>query len=115
VTFSTLHVLLTAIVVGVVSVPLAYRLMPKRSWVNIGTLAISAGIATFAWRLAANNAALNEDGFPGVSPNDLLAPVITYVVLGIHSSLYAETDRREFGRLRAALTTLALVVNVVTI
>jgi hypothetical protein len=52
---------------------------------------------------------------PGFSANDLLAPAMTYVLLGIYASLRPPRDPVRFAVLRALITRISLVVNVVTI
>jgi len=59
---------------------------------------------------------LNDDPIPLVSPNDVLAPVLTYVCLGLLASFRSSTGgSEEWPHVRALLTLLSLVVNVVTI
>jgi hypothetical protein len=86
-----------------------------RAWLDAGLVAVVAAIATFGWRLCANAPQLNADGVPGFSANDLAAPLATYVLLGIYASIRPPADPRRFAQLRAALTGVALLVNVVTI
>ena len=45
--------------------------------------------ATFGERLCANMTQLNNDGVPGFSANDLLAPALTYIVLSLYADLQA--------------------------
>lgn len=52
---------------------------------------------------------------PWVSANDALAPVVTYVTLGMYASLRPPTDTRRFEQLRVALAAVVFVVNVVAI
>lgn len=58
---------------------------------------------------------LNDDGLPGVSANDLAAPVLVFVVLTIYSDLRAPAEHHRFRQVRALATLLTVVVNVVTI
>ena len=73
------------------------------------------GISIVSWRFAGNTTTLNDDPIPWVSPNDLLCPVITYVVLGAYGALRRQTSDAGWPMLRAQLTIVSLVVNVVTI
>jgi hypothetical protein len=78
-------------------------------------VALVAGLSILFWRFAGNVAPLNEDPIPPVSPNDVLCPVFTYVCLGLYSGLRGKASHPRWERMRAALTILSFVVNVVTI
>jgi hypothetical protein len=78
-------------------------------------VALVEAVGTFGWRLCANFPQLNRDGIPGFSANDLLAPVFTYVLLGILAAIWPPVDPVRYGRLRALLARVSLAVNVVTI
>ena len=84
-------------------------------WPTSVLVAAVVGFSILLWRLAGNTAALNDDAIPLVSPNDVLCPVLTYVCLGILGSVRQEQSGVEWRRLRALLTLVSLVVNVVTI
>ena len=71
--------------------------------------------AVLLWRISANMPQLNDDGLPGFSANDWLAPVVTYVALSAYADLRAPADPRRFAQTRALATVAARVVNVVTI
>ena len=49
-------------------------------------VAVLTGLSILVWRLAGNTQALNEDPIAFVSPNDVLCPVLTYVVLGLYAA-----------------------------
>jgi hypothetical protein len=78
-------------------------------------LALTVGLSILLWREAGNAPALNDDPIPVVSPNDVLCPVVTYVCLGLLVAFRRSIDGPHWPRLRALLTLLSLVVNVVTI
>ena len=78
-------------------------------------VAALAGFSILVWRLAGNTPPLNEDPIPLVSPNDVLCPVLTYVILGLYADVSRAVQRPGWGRLRALLTITSLIVNVVTI
>ncbi len=82
---------------------------------SVALVCLAAALATFGERLCANMTQLNDDGVPGISANDLLAPALTYVVLSIYADIFGVSDPVRFGRFRAAVTGIAFVVNVVTI
>jgi uncharacterized membrane protein YeaQ/YmgE (transglycosylase-associated protein family) len=98
-------------------VVVAYARWSKCPASIVDTVLISAtvGLSILLWREAGNTPALNDDPIPLVSPNDVLGPVLTYVCLGLLGAFRATLRREEWPRLRALLTLLSLVVNVVTI
>jgi len=89
-----------------------------RTWISVtDTLLISVtvGVSILLWREAGNTTALNDDPIPAVSPNDVLSPVLTYVCLGLLAAFRPSVRTSEWPRLRAVLTLVSLVVNIVTI
>jgi hypothetical protein len=77
--------------------------------------ALMVGLSVLIWRSVGNLAQLNDDLIPGFSPNDLLCPVITYTFLGCYGAFRSPPDVQRWERIRAALTIVSLIVNVVTI
>ena len=82
---------------------------------DIFVVSLVAGLSVLAWRLAGNVAQLNDDPVPLFSPNDLLSPVVTYVVLGMYAALRPAHDSRQWERARTMLTVVSFVVNVILI
>ena len=78
-------------------------------------LSLLAGFSILLFRLGANVQQLNDDPIPLASPNDLLCPVVTFVVLSVYSGLRGATDQALLARDRAILTLVSLAVNIVTI
>ena len=78
-------------------------------------ISVTVGVSILLWREAGNTPALNDDAIPVVSPNDIVCPVLTYVCLGLLSAFRPTLSGRHWPRLRAWLTLLSLVVNIVTI
>lgn len=114
-TFSTTHIAATAAITGVLAAPLAYWLLRPRAWHDIAAVAIVTAAAVFLLRKSANMGQLNDDGLSPLSANDWLAAVLTYVFLGVYAALRPPKDAARFARLRALVTILSFVVNVVTI
>jgi hypothetical protein len=119
--FSPSQIALSALVGVAVStavILLHARLVKSRVAWGIGSssfaLAVVVGLSILLWRLAGNTPALNEDPIAFVSPNDVLCPAITYVALGVYGGA-AGSAGPEWLRLRAWLTLVSLIVNVVTI
>jgi hypothetical protein len=79
-------------------------------------IAATVGLSILMWREAGNTPSLNDDPIPLVSPNDVLAPVLTYVCLGLLAGFRESIgSESRWPRLRALLTLLSLAVNVATI
>lgn len=78
-------------------------------------ISLTVGLSVLLWREAGNTPVLNDDPIPLLSPNDVLCPMLTYVCLGLLVAFRAGLSREGWPRLRALLTLLSLVVNVVTI
>jgi hypothetical protein len=81
---------------------------------SLGATVVAAA-SVFLFRTSANMRQLNNDGLPPLSANDWLTPVLTYVLLGVYAALRPPADPAGFASLRAVLTVLSCVVNVVTI
>lgn len=76
--------------------------------------AIVVGVSVLIWRLVGNVGVLNDDPVPLFSPNDLLCPLVTYVLLGLDRAF--EGNRSvDWERRRAVLVLVSWAVNVVTI
>ena len=73
------------------------------------------GLSILVWRAAGNTPALNDDPIAFVSPNDVLCPVITYASLGVYAGLVGVGGGLDGRRIRALLTIVSLMVNIVTI
>jgi hypothetical protein len=87
----------------------------RLGWEEAVPLAGVVGFSILLWRAAGNTPVLNEDPIPAVSPNDVLCPVLTYVCLGLYAGFRRLAQRPDWPVVRALLTVLSLVVNVVTI
>ena len=113
--FSVGHIALTAAVTAGISLLALRWRVPHLSGAETVLVALVAGAAVCAWRLSANVPPLNEDGVPGFSANDWLAPVLVYVILGLYAAVRPPRDPARWAQVRALLTVIALVVDVVTI
>ena len=67
------------------------------------------------WLSAGNTGALNNDPIPGVSPNDVLCPLVSYLFIGFYATFRRPVDTVRFEQARVLLTLVSFVVNVVTI
>jgi hypothetical protein len=108
--------LMGAIVSGV-CLWLAARYWRRTPFELPGALGLSllVGLSILFFRLAANVQPLNDDPIPLASPNDVLCPGVTYVVLSVYAGLRGTRDQTQFSRDRALLTVVSLAVNIVTI
>lgn len=77
-------------------------------------ISIVVGVSVLLWRLVGNVAQLNDDPIPPLSPNDVLCPVVTYVLLGSYGA-FRDSRILRWGQVRALLTLVSFVVNVITI
>jgi hypothetical protein len=116
--FPFAHIALTAaITAGVaafVLVILRARFL-RLSLLDCLLVALVVGGSVLIWRSAGNTNALNNDPIPGVSPNDVLAPLVTYLFLGFYAAFRRPADAMRFEQVQVLLTLVSLVVNVVTI
>ena len=83
--------------------------------IDIALIALTVGASILVWREAGNTPMLNDDPIPLVSPNDVLCPVVTYVSLGLLVAFRPVINGSHWPRLRALITLLSLIVNVITI
>jgi len=113
--FGVLHVAVTALLTALVGVLLLRWRLPDAPWRERTALGIVAGLSVLVYRLAANMPQLNDDGIPGLSANDLLCPVFTYVVLAVSAALRPPADPHRWVRAGALLTVVSFATNVVTI
>lgn len=74
-----------------------------------------AGLSVLVWRSVGNTGALNDDPIPGVSPNDVLCPLVTYLFLGFYAAFRCPADPLRFEQVRVWLTLVSFAVNVITI
>jgi len=112
------QIALTAGIMAVISLLLLFgtsRYFKIRSAGDIIMMAVVGGFSVLAWRSAGNTTALNADPIPAISPNDALCPLVTYVFFGLYASIRAPSDEGRWVQVRALLTLVSFVVNVVTI
>lgn len=112
------HIALTATITTVVALVALVIMRPRLkrfSLLDCLLVALVAGLSVLVWRSAGNTAALNDDPLPGVSPNDVLCPLVTYVFSGMYAAVRRPVDASRFEQVRVLLTLISLVVNVVTI
>ncbi len=114
-TFTTLHIALTAATVAVLTFAVGMWRLPRPAWRQALAAALLAGAAVFLWRLSANKPDLNDDGLPGFSANDWAAPILTYLTLSAYADLRPPADPARYRQVRALAFLIAVAVNVITI
>ncbi|SDY96156.1 hypothetical protein SAMN05661080_05143 [Modestobacter sp. DSM 44400] len=114
-TFGVGHIALTAAITAALALAAAVWRLPRAMLIDQLAVGVIAFAAVLLWRLSANMPELNNDGLPGFSANDWLAPLLTYITLAGYADLRAPADPRRFAQARALATIAALAVNVVTI
>ncbi len=116
--FPLAHIALTAATTaGVAHLLLVVlrRRFIKLSLIDCLLVALVVGCSVLLWREAGNTGALNTDPIPGVSPNDVLGPLVTYLFIGFYAAFRRPADAIRFEQARVLLTLVSFVVNVVTI
>ncbi len=116
--FPLAHVALTAAISAGIAylllVLLRHRFIPLRL-ADCLLVALVVGCSVLLWREVGNTGALNVDPIPGVSPNDVLTPLITYLCIGFYAAFRRPVDAIRFEQVRVLLTLMSFVVTVVTI
>ncbi len=118
--FSPVQIGVTALVSGILAAVFVFLLprLSKAPALPLGevlVIAVVVAVSVLFWRLSGNTATLNEDPIAFVSPNDVLCPVLTYVCLGVYAGIRGTASHPGWARIRAGLTLISLMVNVVTI
>jgi hypothetical protein len=114
-TFGVGHIAVTAALTAALALAAAVWRLPRTMLVDQLAVAVLSFAAVLLWRWSANMPPLNDDGLPGFSANDWLAPVLTYVALAVYADLRSLAEPRRFAQVRALATIAALAVNVITI
>ena len=116
--FPLAHIAFTAAIMTVVALLALVVVRPRLkafSLLDCLLVALVAGLSVLVWRSAGNTGALNDDPLPGVSPNDVLCPLVTYICIGMYAAVRRPVNASRFEQVRVLLVLISLVVNVVTI
>jgi hypothetical protein len=116
--FSLAHIALTAAITAAIALLVLVVLRPRfkmLSLVDCLLVALVVGFSVFMWRSVGNTGALNNDSIPGISPNDVLCPLVTYLFIGFYAAFRPPLDASRFEQTRVLLTMVSFAVNVVTI
>ncbi|MHB8961137.1 MAG: hypothetical protein ACYDAN_16120 [Candidatus Limnocylindrales bacterium] len=77
--------------------------------------ALVVGASVLIWRAACNVGVLNDDPIPPISPNDVLAPMATYVLLNVYGAFRNASAWPGWPRAVGWLVAVSFVVNVAVI
>jgi hypothetical protein len=116
--FPLSHITLTSAITTVVALLVMFvmrRGFKGRSLAERILVAAVVGFSVLAWRAVGNTAALNNDPIPGVSPNDVLCPLVTYLFLGMYAAFSRPMDAARWEQARVWLALVSFLINVVTI
>ncbi|HEY2642483.1 MAG TPA: hypothetical protein VGI56_01905 [Galbitalea sp.] len=114
--FMTAHIAVTAAISGILAFATALLIFRPRPGAVLESVVLGAlTAAVFLWRKSANLPQLNTDGLQGLSANDWLAPVLTFVWLSVYRLLRPPHDPIRFGRAVGAAAIIAFAINVITI
>ena len=116
--FPLWHIALTAAITAVLTLVVTWwarRGGKALSVVDLVFIALVAGGSVLLWRAAGNVPALNNDPIPAISPNDVLCPLVTYLLVGMYAAFRQPVPPGDFERLRVWIAVISLLVNIITI
>src|SRR6266700_4950340 len=116
--FPLWHIALTAAITAVLTLVVmwwARRGGKALSVFDLVLIALVAGGSVLLWRAAGNVPALNNDPIPATSPNDVLCPLVTYLLVGMYAAFRPQIPQGDFERLRVWIAVISLLVNIITI
>src|SRR5258708_14838684 len=100
--FTTGHIAVTGAISGLIAGIVAARwLRGERRALDALAIGVLTAGAVILFRKAANMPQLNTDGLNGYSANDLLAPTVNFVVLGVYGAFRRPNEPRRFEQARA--------------
>ena len=113
--FPAWHLALTALVASAVGLAvLRWRIREINAREALG-MAVVVGVSVLVWRAACNVGVLNDDPIPPISPNDVLAPMATYMLLGVYGAFRHVSTLSGWSRSVGWLVVVSFVTNVVVI
>jgi hypothetical protein len=105
----------TASIAGVLGLLLLrwrFKAIPLREAILMAAL---VSVSVMVWRLSGNIPVLNDDPIGGLSPNDFICPVVSYVFLSLYLDLRQPPETKSRFRARAWLVIIVFLANVFTI
>src|ERR671938_32810 len=97
--FPLVHIALTAAITAGVALLVLVVLRTPFKAIRLSDcllVALVVGLSVIVWRSAGNTGALNNDPIPGVSPNDVLCPLMTYLFIGFYAAFRRPVDSIRF-------------------
>jgi hypothetical protein len=91
-TFSTLHITVTALICGLLALAASMWRLPRRRCTDLLAVTVLSAGAVFLWRMSANMPQLNDDRLNGFSADDWAAPALTYIALSVYGDLRPPPD-----------------------
>ena len=113
--FTNAHIAVTVAITGLAALAAALWRLPRPARADAVAIGVLSAASVFLWRASANMPQLNQDGLPGLSAADWLAPVITCLFLALYAQARPPADLRRYGQASALAIIASLVVNVITI
>jgi hypothetical protein len=116
--FPLWHIVLTAATTAVITLVVLWWIRSVRSALpvfDVVLIALVAGGSVLLWRSVGNVPVLNNDPIPATSPNDVLCPLVTYLLVGMYAAFRPQISPGYFERLRVWIAVISLLVNIITI
>jgi len=113
--FPAWQIALDALVASIASLALLrWRFRDINAREAVG-LALVVGVSGLAWRAGCNVGVLNDDPIPPISPNDVITPIATYVLLNVYGAFRNASAWPGWPRAVGWLVVVSFVVNVLVI
>jgi hypothetical protein len=116
--FPLWYIALTAATTSIISFIVLLFLQRRTQALSFQTilwLSLLAGLSVLFWRSASNVAQLDNDPIPPFSTNDLICPIVTYIVLELAAACLHPIEGEHWEKTRASLTLVSFLVNVLVI
>lgn len=92
-----------------------HRHPSARAWLNDLGVTLLVGATTLLMRVIANTPVLNDDPFGVLSPNDLICPVVVFLVLRAYGALRHRDNGDDWEQRLVHVAIIVFAVNVLTI
>ena len=113
--FPLWRVLLTASIAAVLGLALLRWRFKSMRLREVVLMTVLVSLSIMAWRLSGNVSVLNDDPIGGLSPNDFICPLVSYVFLSLYLDVRQPEPASTWIQARASLVVIVFVVNVFTI
>lgn len=113
--FPAWQIALDALVASITSLVILRWRFPEINAREALGVALVVGVSVLGWRAACNVGVLNDDPIPPISPNDVLAPIATYVLASVYGAFRDASAWPGWPRALGWLVAISFLVNVVVI